>query len=250
MELGRLALALDLPDAASAHLQSAAAAARRAGARLIEAEIAALAQHCHDARATPSAAATTAEPAQDASQDNTFRRQGQFWTLHYQGLTVRMKDAKGLHDLARLLAEPAREWHVFDLVGVPDHAEGAAVRAENGVGDLLDARARAEYRRRLAELEDELAEADRLADVGRAEKAGAERDFLLAELAGALGLAGRSRTVADPVERARKAVTARIRLAIGRIDAEHPSLARHLTNAIRTGAICAYRPESPIVWRL
>ena len=60
------------------------------------------------------------------------------------------------------------------------------------------------------------------ADLGRAERARAERDFIATELAAALGLGGRPRRTGDPAERARKAVTGRIRLTIGRIDREAP----------------------------
>ena len=242
LELGRLALALGRPELARGHLVRARGTAERAGARLIVAEIAELANRCGEDLVE------SAEPV--GSTGNAFRREGQFWTLTYRGRTVRMKDAKGLRDLVRLIADPGREIHVFDLADVPSDAAGAAVRAGGDLGDLLDAQARAEYRRRLAELEDELADADRRADVGRAEKAAVERDFIIAELTVALGLGGRSRRVADPVERARKAVTARIRLCIGRIDAEHPELARHLANAVRTGTTCSYRPEIPTPWTL
>ena len=111
------------------------------------------------------------------------------------------------------------------------------------LGELLDARARAEYRRRLAELESELAEAESHADLARAERARDERDFIAAELSAALGVGGRPRRSGDPAERARKAVTGRIRLTIGRIDSEHAELARHLTNSVHTGTFCVYRPE-------
>ena len=159
-----------------------------------------------------------------------------------------MKDAKGLQDLARLIAQPGREVHVLDLVGARPDPAGAALRDVGDLGELLDARARAEYRRRLAELEDDVTEAERCNDLARASKAGAERDFIAAELAAALGLDGRPRRAGDPAERARKAVTARIRLTIGRIDREHSDLGRHLTNAVRTGTTCAYQPETPITW--
>jgi hypothetical protein len=53
----------------------------------------------------------------------------------------------------------------------------------------------------------------------------------------------------DPVERLRKAVSARVRDAIRRIESVHPSLGRHLSNAIRTGTYCSYEPEGPTVWR-
>lgn len=188
------------------------------------------------------------EPGAPAEGAAVFRRDGQFWTLSFRGRTVRMKDAKGLHDLARLVGNPASELHVLDLAGSRSDATGRALVSAGDLGELLDTRARAEYRRRLAELEDEVADADRCNDLGRAGRAGAERDFIAAELAAALGLDGRPRRAGDPAERARKAVTARIRLTIGRIEREHPDLGRHLSNSVRTGTTCAYQPETPIQW--
>ncbi len=185
--------------------------------------------------------------------DNVFRLDGQFWTLAYRGRTVRLKDAKGLGDLARLLGQPQREVHVIDLAGSEQAAGRSGDRLPVRVADLgeiLDARARAEYRRRLAELEDELDDAELCADLGRAERARVERDFLSAELASALGLGGRPRRAGDPVERARKAVTGRIRMTIGRIEREHPALARHLANAVHTGTYCVYEPETTTIWEL
>jgi hypothetical protein len=181
-----------------------------------------------------------------------FRREGQFWTLTFGGATVRMKHAKGLDDLARLLREPGRAHHVLDLAGAGSRRAGTppTVIASGDLGELLDAQARGEYRRRLAELDDELADAEACADLARAEKARAEHDFLAAELSAALGLSGRPRRAGDPVERARKAVSGRIRLSIGRIEHEHPALGHHLRHAVATGTYCVYDPEVPTVWDL
>jgi hypothetical protein len=66
----------------------------------------------------PSAAAIPGPPVA-----NVFRREGHFWTLVYGGKTVRVKDAKGLRDIARLLARHDEAVHVADLVViVGDHA--------------------------------------------------------------------------------------------------------------------------------
>jgi len=73
--------------------------------------------------------------------------------------------------------------------------------------------------------------------------------MLAAELAGALGLSGRARFAGDPAERARKAVTMRIRAAISAIAAQDDALARHLRNTIRTGRLCSYQPEETVSWR-
>ena len=118
-----------------------------------------------------------------------------------------------------------------------------------GADQVLDARARAEYRERLTELQAERQTAEALHDIGRAERARAEYEFILAELTAATGLGGRSRLLADETERARKTVTARIRYAVHRIAGAHPELADHLTASVRTGVLCSYQPSHPVAWR-
>jgi hypothetical protein len=173
---------------------------------------------------------------------------------------LRLKDAKGLQYIAHLLRHEGREFHAADLAaGVeagpqPDPASGGeATEIVAGLGDAgerLDAPARAAYRQRLQDLEAELAEATQWADTGRAEQLRAEVEFLRVELAAAYGLGGRVRRAADASDRARKAVTSRIRESIERIGKEHPALARHLQNAIHTGTFCSYQPDRPLPWKL
>jgi hypothetical protein len=43
-------------------------------------------------------------------------------------------------------------------------------------------------------------------------------------------------------ERARKAVTARIRDAIRRVAEAHPEFGAHLDRSVRTGTVCRYDP--------
>src|SRR5262249_46271243 len=154
-----------------------------------------------------------------------------------------MRDSKGMRDIAVLLARPGVDVHVADLTG-----GGAGV--DRGTGEVLDRRARDEYRRRLAELDTELAEAESDHDRGRVEKARIEREFLVAELSAAVGLGGRPRVRGDHVERARKAVAGRVRQALDRIESVDGRLGRHLRNSIRTGTACSYEPEHPVDWRL
>jgi hypothetical protein len=58
----------------------------------------------------------------------------------------------------------------------------------------------------LAELEDDVIDAERCADLARANRAREERDFIAAELVTALGLSGQPRRSGNPSERARQAV--------------------------------------------
>lgn len=53
------------------------------------------------------AAPTAAEP--ELSR-NLFRREGEYWTVAYDGSVVRLRDVKGLRHLAQLLAHPDREF--------------------------------------------------------------------------------------------------------------------------------------------
>jgi hypothetical protein len=178
-----------------------------------------------------------------------FRREGALWTLTYGGVTARMRDAKGLADIAALLAVPGREIPAADLVVA---GSGGAGRADLRLGadEVLDETARRQIRRRLADLDEEIAEADAWADPERASRARAERDALVSEVTAATGLAGRARRLGDQDERARKAVTARIRYVIGRIARVHPPLAAHLRASVTTGTRCCYSPPAPTSWRL
>jgi tetratricopeptide (TPR) repeat protein len=176
-----------------------------------------------------------------------FRRDGDVWTVGYQGRETRVGDSKGMAVLARLLAEPGREFHVLDLAS-PDGGPRRAVPGDTG--DVIDAQARLAYRRRLAELDAEIDDATLSAESGRAERAQAERDALVEHLTAAYGLGGRVRRGNDPNERARSTVTKQIHASISRIDHQHPALARHVTNSVRTGRYCCYVPEHPVTWSL
>jgi hypothetical protein len=183
------------------------------------------------------------EPAEPAE----FRHDGRVWHLDFRGRQGTVPHSKGMTDLATLLARPGREVHALDLV----EAAGGPPRALAGAdtGPVLDSTARTAYRQRLADLEQELDEADADSDQGRAAALTAERDFLLAELSAALGLGGRDRVTGDGAERARKAVTMRIGTAVRAIADVHPDLARHLRVGVSTGRFCRYQPERPVTWR-
>jgi hypothetical protein len=197
--------------------------------------------------------ASTATPS-------VFRRAGEYWSIAYERDAFRLKDSKGLRYLARLLGEPGRELHALDLVAGERPAVPPVQMPEPGLtpswlgdaGETLDAQAKAEYRRRLAEMESELDEARAFGDPERAARAEEERDFLVRELAAAIGLGGRDRRMGSPSERARVSVTRAIRSALARIDEHSSALGDHFERTIRTGTFCSYRPDprAPIDWRI
>src|SRR5262249_7380953 len=147
-------------------------------------------------------------------------REGGYWAIRYAGTVTRLPDSLGLRYLGLLIRNPGRELAALDMIQLASAATAATApasaappgRAQHpvtaaGADDTLDARARSEYGRRLAELDDDLAEAEQWNDTERASRARAERDFLLRELASATGIHGRPRRLGSESERARVNVT-------------------------------------------
>jgi hypothetical protein len=113
---------------------------------------------------------------------------------------------------------------------------------------MLDREALRQYRRRLADLDDELDAAALADDVARRDHLDAERVALIAELKRATGLGGRPRRSGSPAEKARLNVTRTIRHAISELSTKAPELAAHLDDSIVTGVSCCYEPRANIVW--
>jgi predicted ATPase len=188
---------------------------------------------------TPAAGGEAADAGPGAARTARFRRAGDAWQVRFAEREVEIRHMKGLADLARLLAHPDADVHCLDLMGGSPTGDA---------GPALDEKARRAYRERVRDLQSEIEDAHAAHDLHRAERAEAELDTLVEQLAQGFGLGGRARRTGAAVDRARAAVTWRIRAAIKHIAAVHPELGRHLPNAIRTGAWCSYRPESLVAW--
>jgi hypothetical protein len=209
----------------------------------------------------PAPAART-QPA--APETASLQREGDVWAFDFGRRSLRVRDSKGVRCLAVLLANPGVEIHAAELArpegsgpaesaGRLDAArlELAAIGSDDA-GPLLDAEAKAAYRHRLDELRDDIEEAESFNDPERAAQARKEMDFLVRELAGAVGLGGRDRKAASSAERARVSVTKAIRTTIRRVAEHDPDLGRELDATVRTGTFCVYEPDPrhPLAWRV
>lgn len=187
---------------------------------------------------TGSARRVTATGGRPAS----MRREGAVWRLAFDGREATVAHSKGLGDIARLLAAPGTEIHVLDLFDAPLRA-GAA-------GELADRHAINAYRDRLLDVDAELDDAERDNDEERRVRAEIERQALVDEIVRVTGTGGRRRPFANhPAERARKAVTARVRDTIRKLEPVLPELAAHLEQGIVTGGYCRYRPGT-VDWHI
>ena len=228
--LGLLAAARADHAAAAAHLRAATAQHLRLGAPLW----AALSGQQHGRQ-------PNARPQSRPDGRNLFRRDGAVWALAYGGVQAHVPDAKGLRDIAVLLAHPGQPIPASDLAGTVTRSRGEPA---------LDRQALTAYRARLRDLDGDIDEADAGHDPERAARARAERDALIAELARSVGRGGRPRRLGDDTEKARKTVAIRIRRALRLLDSHHPALASHLREAVRTGTTCSYQPAQPVTWEV
>ena len=169
------------------------------------------------------------------------------WTVSWQHETGTLPHLKGLADIATLVRRRGHDVSALELAG------GQAVSG-CGTYAMTDWQSLDAYRRRLDGLDAEIDAADRDADLGRSELLDAERQQLLAEVRRVTGLGGGIRSNSnDPAERARKAVSGRIRDAIARLAEIAPGLSAHLDRSILTGRRCSYSPSShdkQVQWKI
>jgi len=121
---------------------------------------------------------------------------------------------------------------------------------QRGAGPALDAKAKDEYRERVAALEAALATAEARRDEESAAAARDELGFVRRELSSAVGIGGRDRETGSHAERARINVTRAIRSTLKRIAGYDERLGAELEAGVRTGTFCVYRPDPlhPLVW--
>ena len=179
------------------------------------------------------------------TETNVFRREGDYWSVVFEGRTVRVRDLKGMRYLAQLLAHPGREFHVLDLVG-----------AETGQRMALRGRGRGPRRAGQDRLPPPPCRDRRRHRAGarprgrRAGSASRRRARLPGSGAGPRGRPGRSRPAGGIRLRARAIrCHARVRQAIARIGEHHPQLGEHLDAPFAPARTApTSRSDAPEAW--
>ena len=170
---------------------------------------------------------------------NTFSNQDGIWMIEYEGQNCQLPEVKGFFDLTKMLANPRTPFHCAELMGSSIDMEGTPV---------LDEKSKKAYQDKIVGLQKDIREAESHHDYGRSSQLQEEYQTLLDHLSSALNVKGQSRKKGHTVEKARSAVTWRIRHAIAKIEEAHPQLGKHLSNSIKTGTFCSYEPEKKIEW--
>ncbi|MFL6110018.1 MAG: hypothetical protein ACJ786_01495 [Catenulispora sp.] len=218
---------------AAAELTAAAAEAARLGLALPR--VGAVAT-------TPSRVGT---PPRARSTDPLFcRRRGRTWEVQHGYRTAVVGDSVGMKHLHTLIAHEGQEIPAIDLAqgalpaGTPNPARAAGSRQPQ-----LDEVAVRDYRRRLAQLQEQIDEYEAMNDLEHATRARTERDWLITELQAAAGLSGRVRHFTDDAERARIAVTKAIHRALDQLVAADPAIGAELRSRVQTGRRCCFHLE-------
>ena len=153
-----------------------------------------------------------------------FRKNGQVWTLAFEGKTIHLQDAVGLGYIAELLRIPHRPISAVQLVGADVKTSNLA--PVSGI-PLTDERGLRAVRAELAKMKTALT---RLPENDRAHRGDLPQKISrLKEYLGEVqNHRGRAREVAGVEERSRKSVSKAIRQTIDHISVRHPDLGHHL----------------------
>jgi len=176
-----------------------------------------------------------------------FRRDGRGWHVAFDGTAAWVKHSIGMSHIHALLGVPRQRIAAVKLAGASGVEEitwGALPE------ERIDARAKAEFKRRLEEINERLDDAQEFQNDDEIARLEDERDKIFADLRSATGIGGKIRTEPRAVKRPRQAAAMGITRAFGNIEAVHPGLARHLRASIRLGTSVSYEPEHDVDWRL
>lgn len=166
-------------------------------------------------------------------------RQGRQWRVALGARSALVGDSVGMRHLATLINNPGQEIPAIILAMGPAASSGDAAPAQ----PVLDDEAKRSYKRRLSELDAEIEELESADQFERAAALSAERRWLIAELASASGLGGRTRRFVDSEERARIAVGKAIRRVLKRITDADAGIGAELRATVQTGLLCSYHPK-------
>ena len=177
-------------------------------------------------------------PAREANPPEfLFQKNGDFWNLAYEGKLISIRDSKGLVYIAELLRRPGQEIFAAELFAA---ANGMKMVPVGSSGAMIDDTAMRAYRQRAADLQLQLAEAEKNNDTGGQEAAQLELERLTEEILAGRGLSGRRRNAQDDSDRIRKAVSNAIGRAVDMIRKHAPPLADHLDRHLRRGHFTSY----------
>ena len=191
---------------------------------------------------------------------NLFAKRGE-WTFHFSGKDMMLNGKlQGPAFIRRLMMTPYREVHVEQLwKDVFGTGDGNFAQIESGAegewdsflstgDDMLDAAGKADYQKRLLQLNRDRAEAESDNDDAWLERIDKETEAISIQLHKAKDGKGRTRKVGDERDRLRKRISKNITDSIKLIASNHRELGDHLKESIGMGEHMSYQPSVETEW--
>lgn len=192
--------------------------------------------------------------------NNTFRLKGQKWEIAFNGKKpLYYDDYKGLHYIHHLIQHSPKEFGALALANLNKKGDRTKILNQCEAEELtdsstfkeqeiLDSKAKKEYKERLNEIDKELEEANKNNDIGQIEKLEEEKQAIVDELKNATAIKGKPRHFSDEPEKARKMITEAIKRSLEAIKEHDKDLYEYLDKHIKTGTTFFYNPEQSTDW--
>lgn len=208
----------------------------------------------------------TSSGTEEVTEESVFRKDGEMWTVSYEGTTKYFRDTKGMNCLWVLISNAGEKYGPAQLLDAVEggkklsSSSGAAVSRQSlediglsitgfsEAGEVSGDDAVDAVRKRLEELLEEISEVKWRNDTEPLERLFEEKEQCEDYLKKALGGKTRLRWACDDYARIRSRVHQNIIRALKAIESEHPSLHTHLEPAIKTRHFFAYRPDRHMDW--
>jgi len=194
---------------------------------------------------------------------NIFRKDGEAWTIAWQGKGFTYVEQIAYTYIRKLLQEQYRQFSLYELLSIPgmplpDGVEDVASLRDSGfqvgqplsgnAGHVMDERARREIRAEMRKLDEVMEDAERLGEKERYEQTKAQKDNLRKSLIEAFNESGKPRQTSKEMAKALETVNRAFNRAFKHIRQYHPELADHLEQNIGRGYTRSYHPPSPVEW--
>jgi hypothetical protein len=204
------------------------------------------------------------EKNERSSSANLFRRNKTgTWDFKFNHLTYPpMPHRKGFAHIQHLLQNPnkaIKSVELISLVSVSNvcHEQddvgdlldnGLRIVESSNLGQVIDNHAARQYEERMVALKDLIKDATEDGDTEAKEVYKEELDFLFSEFKKHIDSKGRPKKIKTDARKISQAIAKNVRNAIKDMSLQCPELANHLDIAIKTGAVCEYRPSIAIEW--
>jgi hypothetical protein len=174
-----------------------------------------------------------------------FGKKERFWALSFEEQTVHIRNLRGLSHIAELLRRPGVHVAAAELAAAGIQGEKPPLNAGIPMADKKTIKGLAGF------LDNSKAELEGLQRSDWTRRAALQEDISKVEeyLRQVKDHHGQPRTVAGTPQSSRTAVTNAIRRAVADLSKQHPALARHLTESIKTGTTLIYAPVNVPDWQ-